>query len=113
MNSFAACKQLWAGGNAANKLMHDLGYNRTIGGDNMTAFFRFMASPAGRVTRILVGVALVLIGLLWVKGTWGWILTVVGLVPLLAGLFDRCVFAPIFKLPFGGSDLRKTVKKEE
>jgi hypothetical protein len=79
----------------------------------MTAFFRFMASPVGRVTRIVAGVALVLVGFLWVKGTVGWILAVVGLVPLLAGLFDRCVFAPIFKLPFVGSSLRQAVGEEK
>jgi hypothetical protein len=76
----------------------------------MNAFFRFMASPAGRVTRIIAGLALVLIGLLVLGGIWGWILAIVGLVPLLAGLFDRCVFAPLFGLPFVGDPLRQALQ---
>ena len=76
----------------------------------MKAFFGFIASPAGRVTRIIAGLALILIGLLVVGGLWGWILALVGLVPLLAGLFDRCVFAPLFGLPFVGPRLRQALQ---
>jgi len=61
----------------------------------MNAFFGFIASPAGRVTRIIAGLALILVGLPTVGGIWSWILAIVGLVPLLAGLFKRCVFAPV------------------
>ena len=76
----------------------------------MEPFFGFIASPAGRVIRILAGVALVLVGLLALGGIWGWILAIVGLVPLLAGLFDRCVFAPLFGLPFVGPRLRRALQ---
>ena len=76
----------------------------------MNTFFGFMASPAGRVTRIMAGLVLILIGLLALGGIWGWILSIVGLVPLLAGLFDRCVFAPLFGLPFMGSSLRQALQ---
>jgi hypothetical protein len=38
---------------------------------------------------------------------------IIGLVPLLAGLFDRCVFAPLFGLPFDGERLRRAVAKKE
>ncbi len=76
----------------------------------MNALFSFMASPAGRVTRIGAGVALILIGLLAIGGIWGWIAAIVGLVPLLAGLFDRCVFAPLFGLPFVGPRLREALQ---
>jgi hypothetical protein len=75
----------------------------------MNGFFRFMASPIGRITRGVAGLALVLIGLLAVQGLGGWILAIVGLVPLLAGLFDRCVFAPLFGLPFVGPRLRQAL----
>jgi hypothetical protein len=40
------------------------------------------------------------------KGTGGIILAVVGLVPLLAGLFDFCVFAPLFGAPMSGPKIR-------
>jgi len=79
----------------------------------MNAFFRFIAGPAGRVIRIIAGLALVAIGLLLVQGLVGWILAIVGLVPLLAGIFDRCVFAPLFGLPFDGPGLRRTLGESE
>jgi hypothetical protein len=31
----------------------------------------------------------------------------VGLVPLLAGILDYCVFAPLFGNPIKGADIRK------
>jgi hypothetical protein len=78
----------------------------------MNALFAFLASPAGRVVRVVAGLALILIGLLMVQGTWGWVLALVGLVPLLAGLFDYCVFAPLARLPFAGKALRQALDKE-
>jgi hypothetical protein len=77
----------------------------------MKAFFRFIASPSGRVVRILAGLVLIAIGLGWIHGIGGWILAIVGLVPLGAGVFDRCVFAPLFGLPFVGSRLRRAVEE--
>jgi len=76
----------------------------------MNAFFRFIASPAGRVIRIVAGLALILIGLLALEGLVGWIVAIVGLVPLAAGVFDWCVFAPLFGLPFVGSRLRQALQ---
>lgn len=73
----------------------------------METFFHFIASTTGRVIRIAAGLVLIAVGILWVQGTGGWILAVVGLVPLLAGAFDKCVFAPLFGLPFDGPQLRK------
>lgn len=70
-------------------------------------FFGFMASSAGRIARVVAGVALLLIGLLVVKGGVGIVLAVVALVPLLAGLFDVCVFSALFGGPFKGGDIRK------
>ena len=53
----------------------------------MTSFFAFMASAAGRITRIAAGVVLIVVGVL-LGGGW-WALAVVGLVPLAAG-FSMC-----------------------
>jgi hypothetical protein len=77
----------------------------------MNALFRFLASFNGRITRAVAGVVLILLGLLVVHGTAGWIVAIIGLVPLLAGLFDVCVFAPLVGLPFKGEALRKKVRK--
>jgi hypothetical protein len=76
----------------------------------MTTFFGFIASSTGRGVRIVTGLALVLIGLLALKGVGGWILALVGLVPLAAGLFDWCVFAPLFGLPVVGPRLREALQ---
>ncbi|MBN1430845.1 MAG: DUF2892 domain-containing protein [Anaerolineae bacterium] len=67
---------------------------------------KFMSSSAGRIIRAVAGIALIVVGLLIVHGTGGIILAVVGLVPLVAGLFDFCVFAPLFGAPFAGPKVR-------
>jgi small-conductance mechanosensitive channel len=54
-------------------------------------FARFMSSTAGRLIRILAGIALILIGLLVVHGTLG---------------MNFCVFAPLFGGPFLGKEVR-------
>lgn len=69
-------------------------------------FVDFMASTAGRLVRIIAGTALILVGLLVVKDAGGVILALVGLAPLLAGLFDVCLFAPLFGAPFSGRQIR-------
>jgi len=78
----------------------------------MEGFFSFIAGSAGRLIRALAGLALILVGLLLIRGTGGWILAIVGLVPLLAGIFDFCVFAPLFGLPFVGPRLRERLQQE-
>ncbi|MBN2115936.1 MAG: DUF2892 domain-containing protein [Anaerolineales bacterium] len=72
----------------------------------MNPFIKFMASTAGRVTRVVAGVALVLWGLMGLDGGTGILVIVIGLVPLLAGLFDFCVFAPLFGAPLSGPRIR-------
>ncbi len=65
-------------------------------------FAKFMASAAGRGIRIVLGLALIFWGLL--HGTP--LLAVVGLIPLAAGVFNRCLLAPLIGAPFRGSDAR-------
>lgn len=72
----------------------------------MNPFCTFMASTTGRVVRVVAGIALVAWGLLGLRGTVGIIVAVVGLVPLVAGLFDFCVFAPLFGCPMSGPKIR-------
>ena len=71
----------------------------------MNPFVKFMASPAGRITRIVAGILLVALGF-FMHSLGGTILAVVGLVPLVAGLFDFCVFAPLFGAPMSGPKIR-------
>jgi hypothetical protein len=69
-------------------------------------FARFMSSLAGRLIRIVAGIALIVIGLVVVHGTGGIILAIVGLVPLVAGVVNVCVFAPLFGGPFFPKDIK-------
>ncbi len=75
----------------------------------MYSFFRFIASSGGRVIRVVAGLILILAGLVWMHGLAGMVVAVIGLVPLLAGVFDWCVLAPLFGLPFVGAHLRQAV----
>ena len=70
-------------------------------------FARFMSSTAGRLIRIVAGIALILVGLLFITGTVGLILAIVGVVPLAAGILDVCVFAPLFGGPLQGKKARE------
>ena len=70
-------------------------------------FAKFMASTTGRIVRIVAGIALIAVGLLVLEGILGIILAVVGVVPLAAGVFDFCVFAPLFGAPFSGPEIRQ------
>jgi hypothetical protein len=74
----------------------------------MNSVFKFLASRNGRIVRIVVGAVLVAWGFFGnFNSAWaGVILMIVGLVPLLAGIFDVCVFAPLFGKPFNGNKLR-------
>lgn len=72
----------------------------------MNPFVKFMASPAGRMTRIVAGIALIAWGLMGLGGTTGIVVAVVGALPLVAGLFDFCVFAPLFGAPLSGPKIR-------
>ena len=69
-------------------------------------FAKFMATAAGRGLRIVAGLALIAYGLLVVHGTTGTVLAVVGLVPFALGVFNICLFGPLFGAPLRGSDLK-------
>jgi hypothetical protein len=72
----------------------------------MNPFVKFMASTTGRIVRIAAGLALIAWGVLGLDGVAGTVVAVIGLVPLAAGLIDICVFAPLFRNPIKGSDIR-------
>ena len=69
-------------------------------------FSKFMASIAGRLIRIIAGAVLMYIGFFVMKNTAGYIIEVIGVAPLLAGIFDVCIFAPLFGMPFTGTAIR-------
>jgi hypothetical protein len=65
-----------------------------------------MASSTGRVVRIAAGLALIAWGLLGLSGSTGIVVAMIATVPLLAGLFDFCIFAPLFGRPLSGPKIR-------
>ena len=67
-------------------------------------FAEWMSRPAGRILRILAGVILIGAGL-YFQGVWGYVVAVVGMVPVLAGVFNFCLIAPILGAPFRGRGL--------
>ena len=72
-------------------------------------FVSFMSSAAGRMLRMVAGLIIVAVGVsLSLAGivTVGVIVAIVGLVPFLAGVFDVCLFAPLFGAPFSGAKAR-------
>jgi len=59
-------------------------------------FVDFMRSTTGRGARIVAGIAIMIAGAGVVGGTSGLVIALVGLVPFFAGLFNFCLFAPLF-----------------
>lgn len=65
-------------------------------------FAIFMAGWLGRGLRIAAGVALIVYGLS-LGGTTGNIVAAVGLLPILAGVLNLCLIAPLIGAPLRGS----------
>jgi hypothetical protein len=57
----------------------------------MARFIAFMKGTWGRLARIVLGLALVALGLAVLGGTTGLVLTAVGLVPIALALSGYCV----------------------
>lgn len=72
----------------------------------MNPLIAFLASPTGRIVRIVAGLALIAWAWLGLTGALAIVVGVIGAVPLLAGVLDFCVFAPLFGAPFSGPKIR-------
>ena len=70
-------------------------------------FARFINSPAGRVVRVVAGIALIGWGYLNLGSTIGIILIVVGLVPLAAGALNLCLISALLGGPISGARITK------
>ncbi len=69
----------------------------------MNPLITFMASPAGRIIRIVAGGGLIAWGVLGIGGMSGLITAGVGAVPILTGALNICVLAPLLGAPISGS----------
>ena len=67
-------------------------------------FAKFINSPAGRIARIVVGLALIV----WGYTSGGIVLIIIGLIPLAAGALDLCLISVLLGGPISGKKLRET-----
>ena len=68
-------------------------------------FGQFMVSTGGRMTRGVVGIALIVAGLL-IGDVAGWVFGAFGLFLLAAGLFDFCVVTGLIDNIWSGREVR-------
>jgi hypothetical protein len=68
-------------------------------------FSKFMASNSGRILRVIAGAALIILGIT-MRSAGGYVLVLIGLLPMVAGIFDVCIFAPLFRMPLAGRAIR-------
>jgi hypothetical protein len=61
-----------------------------------------MAKPAGRVARIVIGAAIISVGLMMTSTTVRDVLVIVGLVPILAGVVNICAVSALIGAPLSG-----------
>jgi hypothetical protein len=90
----------------------ELNNDHSKGDKQVNPFVFFLASNTGRIVRILGGLALVVWGRFGLSGTAALVVMLIGAVPLLAGTFDICVFAPFFGAPLSGPKIRANNKIE-
>jgi hypothetical protein len=72
----------------------------------MNLFIRFMASPAGRILRLVAGAGIIAWGLMVTGGDTGKIIAAIGMLPILTGALNICVVAPLLGGPLSGSKVR-------
>lgn len=65
-------------------------------------FVVFMRSIAGRLLRIVAGAIIIYLALTQMEAPWSYIVAVVGVVPILAGLMNFCLFGPLFGVDLWG-----------
>lgn len=73
----------------------------------MMGILKYLSSKDGRTIRFIASAVIIAAGLFVSP-----LLVIVGLTPFLAAIFDVCVLAPIFKLPFEGEKLRDALSKK-
>lgn len=71
-----------------------------------SGFARFINSPAGRITRLIAGIALIVWGFTQLNNVFGFVLVIIGLIPFAAGLFDLCLFSALLGGPISGKRVR-------
>ena len=65
-------------------------------------FARFMSSASGRGLRVAAGLVLIGGGIA-LGSTGGWVIAVIGVVPLAAGALNVCLLGPLLGAPLHGA----------
>jgi hypothetical protein len=73
----------------------------------MKSFIHQLASKNGRIGRAILGLLLIVVGLVWPTESVGWVIVIIGLIPIAAAALDLCLVAALFGLPIQGKELRK------
>jgi len=63
----------------------------------MKGLINFMQSGWGRVLRVVLGLVLVYVGWVVLGGTVGIIVAIVGLLPIVMGIWGPCLLGFVFK----------------
>ncbi len=66
----------------------------------------FLASQKGRGLRVIVGVLLIVVAMVAWHGLAEGLGVLLGVILISVGVFDVCLFAPLFGKPFSGKKLR-------
>jgi hypothetical protein len=72
-----------------------------------SGFARFVNSPAGRLVRIVAGIALIVLGYMRRDTSTGLLLIGLGLIPLAAGTFNLCIVSALLGGPISGARIAK------
>ena len=80
---------------------------------NRSSFSRFLNSPAGRIFRLVAGIAFFVIGFLYRFYWLGIVSLVWGIFPFSAGAFDICYISKVLGGPFSGRKIRDTYHQRE
>lgn len=75
-------------------------------------FVAFMVSPAGRLLRVFIGLAMI-IGGTRAATLDGNLLAFLGLIPLAAGTFDFCVLGRLFGGTYSGGKMREKLHTQQ
>jgi hypothetical protein len=79
-------------------------------GFNKSAFSKFLNSPAGRIFRIIAGIAFLVVGFMYRDYTLGVVSMVWSIFPLSAGAFDICYISAMLGGPLSGAKIRSKHK---
>ena len=71
----------------------------------MIKLIKYLSSTDGRNIKFIGGAIIAAAGLFVSP-----VLVIIGLLPLFAAVFDFCIIASLFKLPFEGERLRDILK---